>query len=109
MPISQTGYSKDIQGSYITKDPAASLTYSVDWSDWLPGSDTLSTSTFAQESIHTTANLTVGTAATVTGVTSSTISGGAEGQVYTVVNTVTTTNGLTDARRFKIRVEKRYT
>ena len=109
MPISQTGYSRDLQGSYITKDPAATLTYSVDWSDWLPGEDTISTSTFAQESVHTTANLTVGAAATVTGVTSSTISDGAEGQVYTVLNTITSSNGLTDARRFKIRVEKRYT
>lgn len=109
MPISQTGYSRDLQGSYITKDPAATLTYSVDWSDWLPGEDTISTSTFSQESVHTGANLTVGSAATVAGVTSSTISGGGLGEVYTVLNTITTTNGLTDARRFKIRVEKRYT
>jgi len=109
MPISQTGYSLDQQGSYITKDPAATLTYSVDWSDWLPGEETVSTSTFSQESVHTTANLTVGSAATVGGVTSSTISGGAVGQVYTVLNTITTNNGLTDARRFKIRVDKRYT
>ena len=33
--ISQTGYQIDTQGSWISKDPTAQLTYNMLWSDWL--------------------------------------------------------------------------
>jgi uncharacterized protein involved in exopolysaccharide biosynthesis len=36
------------------------------------------------------------------------IAAGAEGEIYTVRNTITTNENLTDVRRFRIRVEKRY-
>ena len=106
--LSQTGYKKDIVGSYISKDPAASLQYSVDWSDWVPAGDAIATATFVQESTHTAANLNIGGVSTVTNVASATISSGAAGEIYTVKNTITTTGGFTDVRRFRIRVENRY-
>jgi len=107
MTISQTGYSRDLAGSYITKDPDSVLDYSIDWSDWLPTGDTITSATMTQESTHT-ANLTVGSATILDGVVSSQISGGAVGNVYVIKNTIVTNEGLTDVRRFKIRVEKRY-
>ena len=106
--LSQTGYKKDIVGSYITKDPAASLQYSVDWSDWIPSGDSIQSAAFVQESTHTAANLNIGGVSTVTNVASATISSGAAGEIYTVKNTITTTGGFTDVRRFRIQVEKRY-
>lgn len=108
MTISQTGYKRDLTGSYIAKDPGATLAYSIDWSDWLPAGDSIATSTWTQESVHTTANLTLSGGTTVTGVNTINIAGGAAGEIYTVRNTITTNESLTDVRRFRIRVEKRY-
>ena len=31
-----TGYKQDTQGTYIVKDRLATLTYSMNWSEWLP-------------------------------------------------------------------------
>lgn len=108
MTISQTGYRRDIVGSYIVKDPGATLQYAVDWSDWLPTGDTIQTSTWVQESVHTAANLTLSGSATANGVNTIDIAGGAAGELYTVRNTITTNENLTDVRRFRIKVEKRY-
>ena len=105
--ISQTGYKRDNTGSWISKDPGATLQYSIDWSDWLPTGDTIATSTFVQESTHT-ANLTLSGVATANGVTSVVIAAGAAGNVYTIRNTVVTSANTTDVRRFRIQVENRY-
>jgi hypothetical protein len=105
--ISQTGFKRDITGNWISKDPGATLQYSIDWSDWLPTGDTISTSTFVQESTHT-ANVTLSGTSTANGVTSVVIAGGAAGQIYTIRNTIVTADNNTDVRRFRIRVENRY-
>jgi len=108
MTISQTGYKRDLTGSYIAKDPGATLDYNIDWSDWLPTGDSISTSTWTQESVHTGGNLTLGGSSVANNVTSVLISSGREGEIYTVRNTITTNENLTDVRRFRIRIEKRY-
>jgi hypothetical protein len=108
MTISQTGYKRDLTGSYIAKDPGATLDYNIDWSDWLPTGDSISTSTWTQESVHTGGNLTLGGSSVGNNVTSVLISSGQEGEIYTVKNTITTNENLIDVRRFRIRVEKRY-
>ena len=38
-----TGFKQDIVSSYIPKDPDSQLTYTVDWTDWMPTGSTLST------------------------------------------------------------------
>ena len=108
MTITQTGFKRDITGSYISKDPGATLQYAVDWSEWLPTGDTIDTTTWVQESVHTNGNLTLSGSATLNGVNTIDISGGTEGELYTVRNTITTNENLTDVRRFRIKVEKRY-
>ena len=37
--MTKTGYQKDNQGVWISKDPLAQLVYSMDWSRWLPQGD----------------------------------------------------------------------
>lgn len=95
---------------YLDKDPSARLTYSVDWSEWLAGSDTVTTSTFTTTTVTgDTANITIHATGIVSGnVTYADISGGSSGNTYVITNTITTGDGLTDARRFRLRVTQRY-
>lgn len=89
-------------GNRFEKDPAAVLDYSVDWSDWLNG-DTIQASEW-----------TVPDGLTVEGVpghtdTTTTIwlAGGVLGEMYTLINQITTSGGRTDERRVFVQmVEK---
>jgi hypothetical protein len=105
-----SGFKQDVIGAYIDKDPAAQLTYTVDWTEWLLSGVTLSTSSFSASTISgDTAPLTIGTAVIIDNKRATAIiSGGKAGEVYTVTNTITTSNGDTDRRRFRIRVLERY-
>lgn len=106
-----TGFKQDHIGSYIEKDPSAALIYSVDWSSWLYGGDTLSSTTWTITAISGDP---AGTAlrSQGSGVTSTksyaTIDRGTSGEIYTVTCAIVTTNGLIDSRRFRIKVEERY-
>lgn len=107
----QTGFKQDHLGSYIDKDPGATLVYSIDWSDWLPGNDTISTVSFAIASpTPTDANdMDIVSSGIITGnITYAEISGGLTSNVYPVATTITTADGLTDVRRFRIKVQNRY-
>jgi len=106
-----TGFKQDHIGSWIQKDPGAVLIYSVDWTDWLYGGDTLSSTTWTITAITGDP---AGTAlrAQGAGVTTTksyaTIDRGTDGEIYTVTCRIVTTNGLIDSRRFRIKVEERY-
>ena len=108
--ISQTGYQIDTQGSWISKDPTAQLTYNMLWSDWLTEGDALVSATYVlqvrandpQPLIKVSAGLDVN--AKITFVT---LNGGQVGKVYTVTATITTAAGLTDRRSFRVKVENR--
>ena len=105
-----TGYEKDRTGSYINKDPDSYLDYSIDWSDWLDGGDTLSTSTWTIEAITgDAAPLATDSDTLNTSLSIATIflSAGTAGNHYTVTNEIVTTNGLTDQRYFRIFVKER--
>jgi len=103
-----TGFLQDNDGAYIDKDPSAILSYTLDWSEWLPTSTTISTSTWTISTIS-------GDASPVTSVTTTNsgnttiikISGGTAGKVYTITNTITTSGSLTDRRNFRIKVKNR--
>lgn len=84
------------------KDPDAVLPYKIDWTAWLAG-DTLSTSTWSIPAGLTKVNDTTeaGTTAVVT------LSGGAPGQIYVVTNRITTSDGRTDDRSFRLRIAER--
>ena len=111
MTTQLTGFKQDHIGSWISKDPAASLIYSVEWADWLYGGDTLLSTTWTVEPITGDP---AGTALRVlsSGVTTTksyaTIDRGTAGEIYTVKVDIVTNNGLHDTRRFRIKVENRY-
>jgi hypothetical protein len=107
MTIKQTGFLKDVNGTYIPKDPNASLQYGMDWKEWLVQGDTVSSSTWTVETTGTNA-VTVADSTILDNVALITIAGGQEGTVYTVANTIVTGDGYVDARRFRVKVEKRY-
>lgn len=85
----------------FTKDPDATLDYSIDWSKWLAG-DTILTSEWSVPTGLTQVNVSnTTTKATVW------LSGGSAGQSYTVTNRIITAGGRTDERSIIIRVENR--
>lgn len=107
MTIKQTGFSKDSQGTYILKDPDASLQYGIDWSDWLTAGDNLDTATWTVETTGTNA-ITSTSPFILDNVSLVTLEGGQSGTIYTVANTITTDEGWTDTRRFRVKVEPRF-
>lgn len=103
-----TGFLYDNEGLWIPKDPEASLTYSLDWQDWLSNGETISSSTFTVETITGDSDPLIkvsqsssDTVATVK------ISGGTSGNIYRVYDEVVTSGGLTERRYFRIKVEQR--
>jgi hypothetical protein len=111
MTTQLTGFKQDLVGSYIMKDPAAVLTYSVEWADWLYGKDTVVSTTITVAAIDGDP---AGTALRVlsSGVTTTKafaqIDRGTAGEIYTITVNIITNNGLRDTRRFRIKVEPRF-
>lgn len=96
---------------YIDKDPAADLVYSVNWTEWLVGSDQLANSTITVSTITgdpAPINILDQGLQTAANIAYAELSGGSAGNTYVVTNTITTADGNTDARRFRIRVSERY-
>jgi len=104
-----SGFKKDKDGYWIKKDPDAYLSYTVDWSDWMPSGGSITSSTFTTSTVSGDADPIVIEASTTIGNNAVVeISGGTAGNIYIITNTITTNNSLTDVRRFKIVVEQRY-
>lgn len=103
-----TGFEKDNEGAYIEKDPTAELTYTVDWSSWLPSGQTITTSSWTLETISGDASPLVNEAQVNTTTTATiSISGGTTGKIYKVYNSITTGSGLIERRYFRISVKLR--
>ena len=94
-----TGYKKDNVGTFIFKDPAGVLDYTLDWSEYLPSGDTLSTCTVTILTLNSS-SITTNTATAI-------ISGGTAGNKYNVEYTITTSDSKTDSRNFRIFVQER--
>jgi hypothetical protein len=84
------------------KDPSAIIPYTVDWTKWLIGSDTISTSSWTVPSGITKVSDTYDTKTCTIK-----LSGGTAGQEYVIANKIGTVGGITDERSFTIRVEDR--
>jgi hypothetical protein len=100
-----TGFFQTIQGLTIEKDSEAVLSYTFDWSEWLPESDQLTTVDYT---ITARANdpdplvkVTQGLEGARTFVT---LSDGQNGKSYTVTCKITTNDGLIDRRNFRVKV-----
>jgi len=105
-----TGYKQDHKGSYISKDPNAQLVYQMDWTtDWMPTGDQLSTVNYTVETISGDANpVVIESSGIQGGLAYVELSGGSDKNVYTVTCNITTNDGITDSRRFRIKCEERY-
>lgn len=86
--------------SYI-KDPSAKLDYSIDWSEWLPTGDAISTATW------TVTGATLVSSSTASGIATAWIEGGTEGTDATATCRVTTTAGRIDERTIRIQIRGR--
>jgi uncharacterized protein YndB with AHSA1/START domain len=103
-----TGFQQDNTGAYIEKDPNAKLTYTVNWVDWLPTSQTISASTWTLETDSGDGYPLVNHGISNTTTTASIIiSGGSDGDVYKVYNQITTSGGSIERRYFRLRVKER--
>ena len=97
-----TGYKTDRVGAYIEKDPYAQLDYSLDFTNYLPSGDTLSSVSVSADS-----GLTVVSTSNTDTVATAIISGGTAGTIYNVEFRITTANALQDSRNFRIKVLER--
>jgi hypothetical protein len=107
-----TGFNKDAKGIFIVKDPTANVRYTLDWSQYLPTGNVISSATVTIETIGgDTAPLAHPTdAATDVTTTDTTVSirleAGSAGNVYQVACTIVTDGGDTDTRRFRVVVKE---
>lgn len=106
-----TGFLRDNTGIYYTKDPDANITLALDFVDYLQEGDSLSTATVTLGTItDDAAPLTFPTdAATDTSISGTKVifrvEAGTATNVYPVQVTVTTAEGDTDSRHFRIIVK----
>ena len=105
---SLTGFQEDRVGAYIDKDPYAVLDYSLDWTNWMPASDTIaSISVTAQTILGDASPLTIDSTTNTNYIVTANISAGTAGNIYNVEYRIVTTNGLQDSRNFRIKVIER--
>ena len=78
---------------FALKDPNDNLDYSIDWSEWLTGTDTIASSTWGVPNALTTSFPSFGTASTIIW-----LAGGTAGEIYDVHNTITTVGGRIEER-----------
>ena len=109
-----TGFKRDNDGLYIEKDPASNIQYALDFTDYLNSGDTITAATTTIESITgDSAPLAFPTdQATDVYVTGGTLvnirlENGTASNIYTVKTTITTTQGDTDARSFRVVVREK--
>ena len=87
------------------------MQYGLDWSDWLPAGDSLSSCTVTIETITDDAAplalpTDAGTDVSITGaITNIRLNAGTDGNIYNIRAKVVTAQGNTDARHFRIVVE----
>jgi len=110
MAINRTGFQATNAGVTIDKDPSAQLTYTLDWTNWLETGDQLATQSFSAAARRNDPTPIV---VESSGLTDSNrksyveLSGGQANKTYIITCTVTTDDGLTDRRAFRINCVNR--
>ncbi len=95
------GFSQQSDGWHAPpKDPAATLDYSIDWTQWLAG-DTIASSAWTCDSGITESAAKVNAANTLATIW---LSGGTLSSIYKVTNTITTAAGRTQVQSFKVTI-----
>lgn len=103
-----TGFKEDRVGIFIEKDPYAVLDYTLDWTNWMPTGDTITSISVSAETITgDTTPLTIDSTSNTDYLATANISSGTAGNIYNVEFKIVTTNGLQDSRNFRIKVLER--
>ena len=104
-----TGYQQDKDGTWIPKDRLAELTYSMDWSQWLPTGASISSVsyTLTNPAYNPTPLVIESTGVSGGNTTYAVLSAGTKGKIYTVTAAITLDSGQTDRRSFRVKVEDR--
>jgi len=110
-----TGFRRDNKGAFIEKHPNANIQYGLDFTDYLNSGDNVSTATITIQSITGDTNpLTFPTGAVsdvsitngkVVGIR---LTGGTLTNEYNVDCSITTEDGDTDSRRFRIIITDKH-
>lgn len=109
MAINRSGFQATNTGLTIDKDPEAQLTYTLDWTDWLEDSDTISTATWSAAARRNDPTpITIETS----GISNDTktyveLSGGQADKTYVITVEVATSDGLEDRRNFRVNCVNR--
>ena len=103
-----TGFKQDRVGVYIEKDPYAVLDYSLDWENWMPTGEVISTITVTAETISGDASpLTVDSSTNTDYIVTAYLSGGTAGNIYNLEYRIVTDLGKQDSRNLRIKVIER--
>ena len=104
-----TGYKQDKDGAYIEKDRLATLTYSMDFSDWLPtGASIASVSYSLTNPAYNPTPMVINSSGVSAGnLTYAVLAAGTVNKIYTVTAQITLDSGQVDRRSFRVKVENR--
>lgn len=103
-----TGFQEDRVGVYIEKDPYAVLDYSLDWTNWMPSGEIISSIAVNVETISGDSSpLTLDSSANTDYIVTAFLSGGTAGNIYNVEYRITTDNSKQDSRNIRIKVIER--
>ena len=108
MAINRAGFEVTSTGLQISKDPEAQLIYTFNWGDYLETGDTLSTVNYTVAARRNDPTPPTINSSGITGQkTYVELSGGQTDKTYIVTCKITTSNGITDRRNFRLKVEDR--
>jgi len=110
MAINRTGFNQTNYGLDIDKDVEAQLTYTFNWSEWLPTSDTIATVEYSVAARRNDPTPVTIVSEGITDANTDTyveLSGGQANKTYVVTCKVTTNDGLIDRRSFRLNVVNR--
>jgi len=111
--LALTGFKRDNSGIFIEKDPDANITYALDFVDYLNTGDSLATATVTLGTITgDSAPLAFPTGAGTDVSISGTkvilrVNAGTAGNIYPIEVRITTADGDTDSRHFRIVVKNK--
>ena len=109
--LSLTGFARDQKGIFVVKDPDANIEYALDFVDYLNTGDSLSNKsvtigTIAGDSSPLAFPTGAGTDVSISGTkVILRVNAGTAGNVYPIQVQITTANGDTDSRHFRIVVK----
>ena len=110
MPVNRTGFDQTSSGLNIEKDVEAQLTYTFNWSEWLPDGDTIASVAYSVAARRNDPTpIVIETSGLADGNTTTYVelSGGQVDKTYIVTAKITTDDGLIDRRSFRVNVTNR--